>query len=78
MDDGPSLSAHITPPIKAVYRADQPTQPMPVRYDKYVSQVEVEKAIDGWEEWATVIDTMTYRLLSLARIRSRIHAAGLD
>jgi hypothetical protein len=43
-----------------------------------VSQVEVEKAIDGWEEWATVIDTMTYRLLSLARIRSRIHATGLD
>jgi hypothetical protein len=43
-----------------------------------VSQAEVENAIDGWEEWATVIDAVTYRLLSLARIRGRIHAAGLD
>jgi hypothetical protein len=43
-----------------------------------VSQVELEKAIDGREERATEIDTVTYRLLTVARIRSRIHAGGLD
>ena len=43
-----------------------------------VPQAEVEKVIDGWEEWATLLDDGIYRWLSLTQIRSRIHAAGLD
>jgi hypothetical protein len=43
-----------------------------------VLQAEVEKVIDGWEEWATLLDDGIYRWLSLTQIRSRIHAAGLD
>jgi hypothetical protein len=43
-----------------------------------VLQADVEHAIDGWEDWATVVDDGIYRWLSLARVRSRIHAAGLD
>jgi hypothetical protein len=42
-----------------------------------VLQADVERVLDGWEQWAAVIDTGTYCLINLARIRSRIHAAGL-
>lgn len=43
-----------------------------------VRQEDVEQAIDGWQDWATVFDAGTYRWLSLDRIRDRIHAAALD
>jgi hypothetical protein len=43
-----------------------------------VRRVDVESAIDGWEEWARVLDTGTHCWLSVARIRIRIHDAGLD
>jgi hypothetical protein len=42
-----------------------------------VLQADVERVLEGWEQWAAVIDTGTYCLINLARIRSRIHAAGL-
>jgi hypothetical protein len=42
-----------------------------------VQQTDVERVLDGWEQWATLIDTGPYRLINLARIRSHIHAAGL-
>jgi hypothetical protein len=42
-----------------------------------VAQAEVERVLEGWEQWANVLDTETYCMINLARIRSRIHAAGL-
>jgi hypothetical protein len=42
-----------------------------------VQQADVERVLDGWEQWATPIDTGPYRLINLARIRRHIHAAGL-
>jgi hypothetical protein len=42
-----------------------------------VQQTDVQRVLDSWEQWATLIDTGPYRLINLARIRSHIHAAGL-
>ena len=42
-----------------------------------VAQADVERALEGWEQWATVIDAVTYCMINLATIRNRIHAAGL-
>lgn len=38
---------------------------------------EVESALDGWEDWAAVLDAGTYRWISLPQIQRRIDAAGL-
>jgi hypothetical protein len=42
-----------------------------------VAHADVERALQGREQWATVIDAVTYCLINLATIRNRIHAAGL-
>lgn len=42
-----------------------------------VSLTEVESALEGWEDWAAVLDAGTYRWISLPRIQRRIDAAGL-
>jgi hypothetical protein len=42
-----------------------------------VREADVERVLAGWENWAAVITTRTYRLINLAKIRSRIHVAGL-
>ncbi|PJE06641.1 hypothetical protein [Mycobacterium sp.] len=38
---------------------------------------EVESVLDGWEDWAAVLDAGTYRWISLPQIQRRIDAAGL-
>ncbi|WP_205875343.1 hypothetical protein [Mycobacterium camsae] len=42
-----------------------------------VSLTEVESALEGWEDWAAVLDAGTYRWISLPQIQRRIDAAGL-
>jgi hypothetical protein len=43
-----------------------------------VAQADVEEALNGWQDWATLLDTGVHRLISLAQIRRRIHDSGLD
>lgn len=38
----------------------------------------VEAALEGWQQWATLLDDCGARTLSLAEIRRRLHTAGLD
>jgi hypothetical protein len=56
-------------------RADNHTE-IPISRPN-VLQADVERVLDGWEQWATVIDANTYCLINLAAIRSGIHAGGL-
>src|ERR1700747_3229058 len=56
-------------------RADNHTE-IPISWPN-VLQADVERVLDAGEQWATVIDATTYCLITLATIRSRIHAAGL-
>lgn len=42
-----------------------------------VSYSAVEAALQGWEEWAMVLDAGTYCWISLAQIQRRVNDAGL-
>lgn len=42
-----------------------------------VPQTDVDTAIDGWQEWATLLTRGSRRWISLTKIRRRIEAAGL-
>lgn len=42
-----------------------------------VTFADVEAALDGWQQWATLADDNGPRYLSLAEIRRRLAAAGL-
>jgi hypothetical protein len=42
-----------------------------------IALTEINAALDGWEEWATLLDDVTYRWISLTQIQRRIHDAGL-
>jgi hypothetical protein len=50
---------------------------IPIRRPK-VLQADVERVLDGWEQWVTVIDADTYCLINLATTGSRIHAAAVS
>jgi hypothetical protein len=43
-----------------------------------VALADVEAALDGWQQWATLVDDNGARCLNLAETRRRLHAANLD
>jgi hypothetical protein len=42
-----------------------------------VSYSAIEAALEGWEDWAMVLDAGTYCWISLAQIQRRVNEAGL-
>jgi hypothetical protein len=42
-----------------------------------VSYAAIEAVLQGWEEWAMVLDANTYCWISLAQIQRRVNDAGL-
>jgi hypothetical protein len=43
-----------------------------------VPQADVDAALQGWQDWATLIEHNGERVITVAQIRRRIHDAHLD